>query len=371
MNRFIVSVMALAVVATACTESGLIDTPSFYANEISFDPYIGKTPATKAESIDDVYMQKKSSKGSPAFHVYAFLHATGNQASEVDVTNPYLDKDVWYDNDWTYEGTEYWPDSTPLAFVAYGSNAESCITSHPSATKFEFTVNDDIAYQKDLLATPFMMNQLDNGQDTKVNLVFKHLLSRINFSVIATNPSEDVDIAIRSVKLIGDFYTAGIVDLTKNVAYENQSNDMRPYVDFTGYATSTKEYQLFKTDECFEISSASCSTAVDIFPNVKYTATGQSWDEMYTPIDNATEGNHYLMLMPSEDIGDDARIEVQFQLTSDIKRIANVDLSNFEFKPGYAYDFVLKVSTSSISFSANMGGWDDQTYDEYPLQPVE
>ena len=103
MKRFIFSTIAIAAIATACTESGLIDTPDFYANEITFDPYIGKAPVTKAEDISADYL-KISSKEDPAFHVYAFLH----KGETVDVKNPFMDKDVWFDPNAGESGSGVW-----------------------------------------------------------------------------------------------------------------------------------------------------------------------------------------------------------------------------------------------------------------------
>ena len=369
MKRFFFSAIALASLTAACTESGLIDKPEFYANEISFEPYIGKTPVTKAESIDEVYLQNSSSE-KPAFHVYAFLHNSGEtEPANVNVSKTFMSEDVWYDGTiWTYEGLEYWPDNRELAFVAYNYAAESCITSHPTPTTFEFTIEDDISRQVDLLATPFMMGLKDDADgDTKVNLVFKHLLSRVGFSVVASHPSEDVNIAIRSIKLCGNFPAVGNVDLRAN------ANGL-PYITPKS-GTEVNSYSLFDDETCFEANSTLCVAdgalpGKPIYANTDLDLTAGEWDERYTEIPGATDESRYMMIMPCQP-GAEASIEVEYQLTSDIKRTARVPLSDWEFKAGYAYEFVLQVSTESIEFSAQMGGWDDSASNSPVLKPLD
>ena len=386
MKRFIFSTIAIAAIATACTESGLIDTPDFYANEITFDPYIGKPPVTKAEDISADYL-KISSKEDPAFHVYAFLH----KGETVDVKNPFMDKDVWFDPNageggsgvWRYDGLEYWP-NTPLAFVAYNSDAETSITSHPSHTEFEFTVKDVVEQQVDLLATTFITNQIDSDEGNKnVNLVFKHLLSRVGFSVIPTTTSSNVDIAIRSIKIFGTFPSVGTVDLTLNreeVISEGETDaqdvkEIRPYITpKTG--TTVDHYSLFDGNDCFVINSADCKdettnakVAKPIYPNSVLHLDQEEWENRYTALDDTDADNRYMMLIPCNP-GADTYIEVEYQLTSDIKRTAKVQLDNWVFKPGFAYEFILKVSTDSIDFEAQMGGWTGSEAAAGPLIPL-
>ena len=384
MKRFIFSAIVLAATTTACVESGLIDMPDFYANEISFDPYIGKAPITKAEDIDADAL-KESSQQAPAFHVYAFLHKTVENTTTIDFKNPFMDKDVWFDKNagedhagvWRYDGLEYWP-NTPLAFAAYNSAAESSITSHPSHTVFEFTVKDAVEEQVDLLVTPFLTNQVDSEDGNKnVNLVFKHVLSRIGFSVIPTNPSSSVDIAIRSIKLYGSFPSVGTVDLTLTKEQEISENvkEVRPYITpKTG--TNVEVYSFFDGNHCFEINSAAClsnnqKVAKPIYPNAELHVDQEKWSDRYVAMDEGeiNPENRYMMLIPCEP-GDNTYIEVEYQLTSDIKRTAMVQLNDWEFKPGFAYEFILKVSTDSIDFEAQMGGWTGSEAAAGPLIPL-
>ena len=340
----------------------------------------------------------KTTEGAPAFHVYAFLHNSNvENATGIKVTKPFMDKDVWYDtrdNVWRYDGLEYWPEGqdTYLAFVAYNSDAEDCITSHPTPTKFEFTVPDVVEDQVDLLITDFMPWQWDSNPagNTEVNLVFKHLLSRVGFSVIATNPTQGVDIAIRSIKFYGDFYSSGTVDLAPaaSVGSKDSPSLISPVIEKKA-GTEVSVYSLFDSEHCFEASSYDCKPTTvtvgenevtipgkPIFPNVALDLTATDWEDRYEPVFNsvaestAAENDRYMMLIPGE-LGDNAYIEVEYQLTSDIKRTAKVQLQDWELLAGFAYEFVLKVSTNSIEFEADMSnGWSDSVAPTGSLVPL-
>jgi hypothetical protein len=383
MKRFFFSVMALAAVATACTESGLIDKPSFYANEISFDSYIGKAPQTKAETVDETYLQRTIANGG-GVHVYGFLQEKGvTSASSIETSVPYMDAQLRYDipegassQAWMYDDIAFWPEDKALAFAAYSLNAETngCISNHTDVTKFDFTVNDLVEDQVDLLAIPFMTNKVDAGENNVVTLEFKHLLSRVGFTVLASHPSEDVDIAIQSIVLRGIFPKTGVVDLTS-------TGIIAPYYD----GEVATEYDFFKdaddnTEAGFMINSSTCvadqstnKKGEPIYPNVTMDLDldpkdQTKWNTMYAAMSGTSKVNdRYMMIMPCTV---DAVIEVKYHLTADQPRIAKVALTNWEFKPGYAYEFVLKVSTQTIQFDADFGAWGGPITETQTLTPI-
>lgn len=375
--------MALAAVATACTESGLIDKPSFYANEISFDSYIGKAPQTKAETVDETYLQRTIENGG-GVQVYGFLQEKGvTSASSIETSVPYMDAQLRYDipegassQAWMYDDIAFWPEDKALAFAAYSLNAETngCISNHTDVTKFDFTVNDLVEDQVDLLAIPFMTNKVDAEENNVVTLEFKHLLSRVGFTVLASHPSANVDIAIQRIVLRGVFPKTGMVDL-------KSTGVIAPYYD----VEPVTEYEFFKdnddaTEAGFMINSATCVTdqatnkkGEPIYPNVtmdlsKDPKDPDLWDETYVPMTGTSKvDDRYLMIMPCTV---DAVIEVKYHLTADEPREAKVALSNWEFKPGYAYEFVLKVSTQTIEFDAAFGAWGDSVTETQTLTPI-
>lgn len=373
--------MALAAVAaaTACTENGLIDKP--YANEISFDSYIGKAPQTKAETVDETYLQRTIANGG-GVQVYGFLQEKGvTSGSGVDTSVPYMDVQLRYDTPegassktWIYDDIAFWPEDKALAFAAYSLNAETndCISNHTDVTKFDFTVEDLVEDQVDLLAIPFMTNKEDNN--TAVTLEFKHLLSRVGFTVLASHPSPDVNIAIQSIVLRGLFPKTGMVDLTS-------TGVIAPYYD----GPTATEYNFFKdADETsevgFMINSNTCvadqstnKKGEPVYPNVTMDLDQDpkdqsKWNTMYTAMSGSSKVNdRYMMIMPCTV---DAIIEVKYHLTADQPRLAKVALSNWEFKAGFAYEFVLKVSTQTIEFDADFGAWGGPATETQTLTPM-
>lgn len=342
MKRFIFSSIAMVLAATACTESGVIDTPSFYGNAIVFDTYIGKNPVTKAPNWGLTQLKEGTNKG---IKLYAFYQ---NPATlEVDYSEAFMDGALYFSSAWAYyEGTQttstdvYWPEGHNLAFAAYSLNASNQITSSGDMTVFDFTVNDNVSSQVDLLAIPLTSVSGNQSGDTRVTLNFHHLLSRVGYKVYATTGG--VDIEIKSIRLCGAFPKKGKVDLkTVPAAIQPYTGDGAAY---------TYSYEFFDSGKSFKINSDNCSTTKDdaarIYANTSGAATVKDTED------------YYMMIMPG--FVDNPYIEVTYTLAGSSENYAKVDLGNWTFKAGFAYEFVFKIATSSIEFSASVveGGWD-------------
>lgn len=335
MNRFILSAAALIMAATACTESGLIDTPEMYNGLIVFNTYVGKTPVTKALNTD-IDQMKGASGGA---HIYSFMCDEETNAPEFGST--FMDGSLVWNSSWEYrvDGVAeevYWPGNARLAFVAYNLAANSCINSDTQTpTGFDFTVNQNVASQVDLVATGLdVMSGATNGEDTQVTLSFKHLLSRVGFKVLATH-SSDAAITISSVKLRGVFPKTGHVDLTLSA----------PAISPVTSGTNAYhyEYSLFAAaDDPFVINSRECVTGTEEDP------IGPQ------PIYGSDVNNRYMMIMPGPQ--SNASIEVVYQLTGEESpNTAVLPLGdNWSFTAGLSYEFILKISTASIEFDATM-----------------
>ena len=456
MKKALFIIVALASVAIGCTKSEVVKAPG-RGREIKFDTYVGKTPMTKAESADLAYVQRTLATGG-GFQVYAFLHnaipftqnpETGEtdylDASKVGTSTAYMDKVVTWvgpvtadpelgieaaDGYWDYDGVVYWPDHTTnrkLAFAAYGLNVTDNIvwdndptvagnekTNHPaeqSYTKFTYTVPSAVADQKDLLVSPFLVNQglSENVEAAPVEILFKHLLSRVGFQVVANQDTDDVEIKIQEIKLIGKFPTTGKVDLKDNGVIVPNIEENDPF---------QTEYTFFPGFEYFSTTSSKVPT--DIFANRIYVASqdetteegGEQQDPTTEedsttdngttedggeatepeqpsaptgdPIVNSDASNRYMMIMPSQqakhlvyeadgvtpDLDEDgnvqyiagetrpgAYIEVHYQLTDADPQRAMVSLDNWTFVAGKSYTFIFKVSTYSIEFDVKVDEW--------------
>ena len=407
MKKALFFIVALASVAIGCTKSEVIKAPG-RGREIKFDNYVGKTPVTKAESVDLDYL-KRTLEEQGGVQVYAFLHNYVEPTTQVpegeevykgddvyvDVSgiptnSAYLDKVLTWDTDnskWDYPGVVYWPDyskSRKLAFAAYALNVEDNIvwdedpnvpynekSGHPegqSYTKFTYTVPDAVKDQKDLLVTPFLPNQgLDeNANAQAVQLNFKHLLSRVGFQVVA-NQDGDVDIDIKEVTLHGNFPTQGKVNLKGSGVIDPITNEDAKYVT---------KYDFFPTDNYF--STKSSENPVNIFENrivsSKTELTDGEGETQITVTESDDDSNRFMMIMPStqatngttdsegnvtfaEGVLPGAYIEVVYQLTDADVQTARVSLDGFKFEAGKSYTFRFKVSTLSIEFDVTVDSW--------------
>lgn len=379
MKRFIFSAIALMVAVTSCTESGLIDTPDFYGKAIVFDSYIGKTPVTKAENCDIDYLKMSETSGGGA-QLYAFTSPQGNRNRDyVDYNSPYLNGRLVFNNQtWAYKIQEnngwvveepFMPTDKDLAVVAYNLKADNAkyISNRKGLTQFDFTVADNAAEQVDLLATPLTFVAENPNGDTSVPLRFFHLLSRVGFKVLSTNGS-DTQIKFKSIKLCGGFPKTGRVDLTQATATPATADFIEllggsrpailPLVE--GGNAYKYEYNLLTSD--FTIFANECTDEPHYIGN--------------------DEDNRFMMIMPGRvsdlegdvttphiqvvyALGDSDDMKSTIWLTENLKE----DGANWNFEAGKAYEFVLKLATATIDFSAEVveGGWDEQTPEEKPL----
>ena len=361
MKRFIFSAITLMVAATSCTESGLIDKPEFYQNPIVFDTYIGKAPVTKAVNCDIQQLQAATG----GVHIYGFKSdkVSGRPYDYVDYSSTYLNGELHYTaSNWTYyeNGSEveaYMPTDKDLAVAAYNLQASGSIDNiSADKTEFDFTVKDVVANQVDLLVTPLTF-VTEKGETTQVPLRFYHLLSRVGFKVQSSGNSS-TPIIISSIILNGQFAKRGHVDMklataTPNTSASSESNiilkdDIRP--EITPILNETNPYQteyelLPGKDNIFQTTAEACYTeAQQIIPE---------------------EGGCYMMIMPG--IQEDASIEITYQIGDSDPIPVEIDLDALNdinyFQAGSAYEFIFKLSTSAIEFSATVvpGDWDDST----------
>lgn len=382
MKKIFFSICALAAVVVGCNKSEMVNAPG-RGVEIDFNAYFAKAPLTKAISADADYLKTFTSEATPAFHVNGFLHTeitgTGAPAAEggaatiqdsnlttISVSNAYMNKNVWWDVDdedqtkgtWDYPGVTYWPDASSgrkLAFSAYGLNAQTTAPENGTAdivfegnslTQFTYNVPTVVSQQKDLIVTPFLPNQgiEPNGTISPVQLNFKHLLSRIGFSLISNQDEESIKIDIKKIVLHGTFATSGTVNL----------KSVNPVLVTEG-ATTTASYNFFgegSTDICQYSSS---DEAQPIYANSTMTA-GENGSYTVAAKADGNSNNRFMMIAPTAATAG-SYIEVVYQLTEAEEQTARVDISTIAFVAGTSYDFVFKVSTSAIGFEVTVTPW--------------
>lgn len=275
---------------------------------------------------------------------------------------------------WDYPGTVYWPDansSRKLAFSAYSLNVKDDIeftipgedgnAVETPYSAFTYTVPAIVAEQNDLLVTPLIPNQgiTPTGERTTVGLTFKHMLSRVGFSLIANRNDEDIDITIKSVVVNGPFASKGTVELKSlNPAIVALAGDEHA------------SYSLFQTMESGAYECCVWESKKErqpIYANMLYTPATTTQDattgeettvpESYDANKTANPANRYMMIIPTT-LSADAHILVKYQLTDATEQTAKISLANWQFEAGKSYDFVFKVSTSAIGFYVEVTPWD-------------
>ena len=372
MKRFFFSLIALSAAAVGCTQSTMLETPDLFGTEIGFNPYTGRTPVTKATTIEDGAALNEAG----GFNVLGFLTKDG-----VTQTTPYMDKAVDLDGStWTYDGAVYWPDDngrSTLSFAAYSSNvygedansnSDDLINWNTPNQIFTYTVPTNISKQIDLLATNYQSDLTLAGNGADIDLEFNHLLSKVGFKLVANNNSSDVDVVIKSVIFEGYFPQAGTVDIKEN-----------PVKIETIESTEKVSYQLLDIDNtpgvdgCFYMTSSTNAAAIYVnadMPTADITSTTE-----FTAHETATANfdNRFMMIMPHAVTADTKdKIIVVYQITDATQKTAEIILpTDLVFSPSKAYEFILKVSTSSIGFTVEEYGWGDSTDDDtpYPVIP--
>lgn len=349
MKRFFFSLIALSAAAVGCTQSAMLETPDFGGTEVSFSPYTGRTPESKATSIENV-----AGLAANGFNVYCFLNQEGKE-SRVYLPNELVES---ADNGltWSYDNLIYWPTAqgSTLDFVAYSANGVNNGLSGVSENGFTFTVNNNVANQIDLLATAYQAgNTLAGG--SSVTLKFHHLLSRVGFKLQASQTIENRKIKITNLALKGNMPKVG------TLTFADSKETQLPVL------TASTESEDFTT----AYTAISSETIFDSNENVQDITLGAS--------------GRYMMIMPHSNENDDHYIEVTYAIGTgtDYSSPKTVELdlpSDFTFVAGKAYEFVLQISTSKLSFDIEEQPWDTDDYDndadkdnnqDFPLQPEE
>ena len=336
MKRFFFSLIALSAAAIGCTQSALLESPVTFNQEVSFSPYTGRTPETKATEI----FGKKGLADAGGFYVYGFLND--------DTTNPYMTERRASSSDngvtWTYTGNAvYWPDaasSSTLSFVAYSANAKdkSCLLT-PSSTGFTFQVNEIVDDQVDLLATAYQSGYKVNTTGVtngNLKLEFYHLLSRVGFKIQATQTTKPI--TIKNLSFSGYMPTKGVLDFQKANTPATAAQKKIPSLTATS-DKSTARYEYVKGNTVANTSNLTTDQRI-----------------------SGTEGK-YLMIMPHTILDSDHFIEVEYVVGNSSSRTSKIELPiGFEFAAGKAYEFILEISNSSLQFTVEEDPWDSSEH---------
>ena len=378
MKRFFFSLIALAAVAASCTQSALVETPDLNGTEITFNPYTGRTPVTRATDI----VKATGLANAGGFQVIGFIKQGNNESLYMEKAVTGTPTGVDDVVNWNYYGNLFWPDAeseSTLSFVAYSTNAlgdytladgtsANLITWTTENKEFTFTVPNKVSEQIDLLATNYQTNlSLDTNAGGTVDLEFGHLLTKVGFKAQPTRVNNKLIIKISSLALSGTMPTQGKLNLLDAVNDRGQNKTVRP-------TWSSKTTPVAPVDpENPDAPEGNLKTTYQMVEG----STPLEVECAAEAVRLAEAGNPFMMIMPNECT--DAEIQITYQLVSEDRgesQVMNaiVPLGTFNFEQGKAYEFVLKISTSSIGFDVvetdwNTAGESEGIKPEYPIYP--
>ena len=396
------SLMAFSAIAalamSSCTQEEDLfvsnDQSSYDGNAITFGTYLGKASESRGADMN-LDALKKSEDGFGVLASYtgteSYLQGEGTAAAPWETPNFMYNQQVKWKTDanlpdgyWYYTPVKYWPNNTDekLSFFAYapyvgipkdatvtedgfistGKNAGiTGLTSNTSTSdpKLAFKMNDNVADQIDLLYADPMLDRTKQFYGEKVQLKFKHALSRIGFErvVVIDQPNSQGN---------------GSYDVP------NDGTDKIKLAD--GTSVVIKKVELY-SDKFGETGKLNLRTGqwenVSSGPQT-YRLTDDDMINNTLTVDNATEKlqlNHsskYLMIMPSAfDENIEVTVSVEYEvitedgnLASGESKITNNSSTRFpyHFSPGKTYNFVLHIGLTSVKLDATVEDWDDALY---------
>ena len=234
MKRFFFTVIALAAVAVSCTKSGLLESPQTYETPITFEPYTGKAPTTKAAAVETKDI------ATAGFRVLGFTEGTSNSITDAEKANPTLKRVVTSADEganWSYPVPMYWQDNQSMSFAAYGLNVNANRTVNTTTgdiddtqdtgdtnpfkkaanyTEFTYKVPGAVSAQKDLVISPFITGKNSSNSTSGITVNLYHVLSRVGFK-LKVEGTDGINIIIKDIRLTGKGYDEATFDLTDAV----------------------------------------------------------------------------------------------------------------------------------------------------------
>lgn len=221
----IAAMAALTLVSCSSDDLNSLSDNSSKNEAISFDGYLGRSAVAvngTRGSVETVATLKAN-----GFGVFGKYTPTEGQASNLFDNQKVTYSTSTTESKWTYSPLKFWPANGKIDFLAYAPYDKSTTLTDGSKIN-NFTVDEDIAKQKDLLWTNDMNHQITaniTSAKEKVKFQFHHALSRLGYTVKLTGDysSDDVTFTLKKITLAGSstdatkgaFYTSGTIDLSK------------------------------------------------------------------------------------------------------------------------------------------------------------
>lgn len=368
MKKSLFAIFAVAACFASCSE--VIDSP-VVDNPITFDNYVGKDATTRASVIKDVR----------SVNVNAYLHPATTTGG-TDFKANFMSEQAITSEDgknWTYSPMKYWPATDQaIDFVGWipdgktPSNisirtVQSESGKHLYGNWMDFTVPTEIKDQSDLIVAEPRLDENKVGDNSSISLVFKHLLSRIGFEIIATNvpgpTSEETVVELSHIKLSGAFPTAGEVNMVSSPikivglsANTPTANDNPTVYTLTGEHFGWRDNTIANIEDDTKInvirsgkSSNSLDSYIMLIPSqpekINVTYTVKTYE-----VEKDENGNP---------VKDDNGNVVKTQSGETMTNTKDFDLSETMFEAGKAYKFIFYITMAGISFDVEVENWDE------------
>lgn len=217
-KKFFMGIAAMAALTLVSCSSDDLDSFSDNSSKneaISFDGYLGRS----AVAVNGTRGSVETVKTLKANGFGVFSTHTGNQASFSDFSNQQV---TYKYSKWTYTPIKYWPTTQgTINFFAYAPYDKN--TTLTENTKINFTVEKNVANQKDLLwsRVKAQINTPITSTNNKVKFQFAHALSRLGYTIKLHEQYPSAKFTLKKITLAGSpdettnaFYTKGIIDLS-------------------------------------------------------------------------------------------------------------------------------------------------------------
>lgn len=238
-KKFVMGIAAMAALTLVSCSSDDLDSFSDNSSKneaISFDGYLGRSAVAVNGSRGGV--ETANTLKTKGFGVFGKYSSTDGQTSNLfdNQKVTYFTSTTPTESKWTYSPLKFWPANGKIDFLAYAPYDKSTKLTEGSKIK-DFTVDEDIAKQKDLLWTNDMNHQITGNITTakeKVKFQFHHALSRLGYNVTLSGDysSSGATFTVNKITLAGSsdgtkkaFYKTGTIDLSKIATKNNTENN--------------------------------------------------------------------------------------------------------------------------------------------------
>ena len=264
-----IGVAALAMLAS-CSNDEVVEQPK--SNAISFSTFVDN--ATRADALTTENIAEKG-----GFGVYGYVeNMNGKLFDNEAVTNA--------GSGWTYNNTQYWVAGKSYWFQAFAPYAADYTFTAPTgnlptgeAGTVSFTNNGTT----DFCVASATATGLATG-NVPVPFTFKHLLSRVKFTLVNSFPNSNMSMVISDVK-ITNAHNNGTMDLGANTWTVGEANTLA--IPYTVAGTNVAQGANIGSDYNFLIPN-SCAYTVTFTAKV-YTGSTLVKSKDFTVTLPATE----------------------------------------------------------------------------------